>query len=84
MGMPEGKDGKDCTSRRYWGADIDTATGTTNDLLSQGTKRKSDNQTSLILKNAEAMAIWPVEEIGRNSVTPSIMANTMAWNVFMY
>jgi len=34
MGMPEGKDGKDCTSRRYRGANIDIATGTTNDLLS--------------------------------------------------
>jgi len=33
MGMPEGKDGKDCTSRRYWGADVDIATGT-NNLLS--------------------------------------------------
>jgi hypothetical protein len=40
--------------------------------------------SSSILKNAEAMAMWPVEEIGRNSVIPSIMANTMAWNVFMY
>ena len=24
MGMPKGKDGKDCTSRRYWGDDVDS------------------------------------------------------------
>ena len=56
MGTPQGKDGKDCTSRRYWGADVDIATGT-NDLLSQGTKRTSDNQTGLIVKNAEAVKL---------------------------
>ena len=40
MGMPKGKDGKDCTSRRYWGDDIDS------------NKCTSDNQTGLILENA--------------------------------
>ena len=24
MGMPKGKDGKDCTSKRYWGDDVDS------------------------------------------------------------
>jgi hypothetical protein len=28
--------------------------------------------------NDEAIIIWPVEEMGRNSVTPSIMASIMA------
>jgi hypothetical protein len=31
-----------------------------------------------MLKNADAIAIWPVEEIGRNSVMPSMMARIMA------
>jgi hypothetical protein len=39
--------------------------------------------SSPILKNAEAMTIWPVEDTGRNSVMPSMMAKIMAWNVFM-
>jgi hypothetical protein len=35
------------------------------------------------LKNAEAMAICPVEETGRNSVIPSMTARIRAWKVFI-
>jgi hypothetical protein len=31
-----------------------------------------------VSKNADAMAIWPVEDTGRNSVIPSMMARMMA------
>jgi hypothetical protein len=41
------------------------------------------NGSSPILKKAEAMTMWPVEDTGRNSVMPSMMARMMAWNVFM-
>jgi hypothetical protein len=27
--------------------------------------------------------MWPVEETGKNSVIPSIIARTIAWSVFM-
>ena len=73
VGMPKGKDGKDCTSRRYWGADIDIATGT-NDLLSYGLKCTSDNQTGLILKNAEA------KKLGLDIDLEVCMSQTWAWH----
>jgi hypothetical protein len=37
------------------------------------------NGSLAVLNSADAMAIWPVDETGRNSVMPSIMAKTMAW-----
>jgi hypothetical protein len=35
-----------------------------------------------IPKKEEAIIIWPVEETGKNSVIPSIMARIITWMIF--
>jgi hypothetical protein len=46
---------------------------------------KSFVKSSLAIpKKEEAIIIWPVEETGKNSVIPSMMARIIAWNVFIF